>query len=68
MTIEATNRELTAEVLDLIAAGDINLGPFRFYYSQGARAFGVIVGGCEVYVGANSAGYNCGGQSGQVRY
>ena len=68
MKIETTDRELTAEELDLVSAGDFSLGPVTFYYSEGARAFGVIVGGCEVYVGANSAGYNCGGKSGQIRY
>jgi hypothetical protein len=51
-----------------VSGGDINLGPIRIYWSSGARALGVIIGGCEVYVGANSAGYNCGGSSGQIRY
>ena len=42
MNNETAGRELTAQELDLVSGGDINLGPFRFYYSEGARAFGVV--------------------------
>ena len=48
--------------------GDINLGPIRLYYSRGARAFGVSIGGFEVHVGANSAGWCYGENYGQIRY
>ena len=68
MNNETAGLELTAQELDLVSGGDINLGPFRFYYSEGARAFGVSIGGFEVYVGANSAGWCYGDQYGQIRY
>jgi hypothetical protein len=63
MQSERSGRELSPEELDSISGGFI-----KVYYSEGARAVGVIIGGLEVYVGANSAGYNYGGSSGQIRY
>jgi hypothetical protein len=63
MKNETPARELTPDELDAVSGGFI-----KIYYSEGARAFGVIVGGYEVYVGANSAGYNTPNGSGQIRY
>ena len=63
MNGETAVRELTSEELDQTTGGFI-----RLYYSEGARAVGLQIGGFEVYVGANSAGWCYGDSYGQIRY
>jgi hypothetical protein len=56
-------RELSAEEIDQTSGGFI-----RVYWSEGARALGLQIGGIDIYVGANSAGWSYGDSYGQVRY
>jgi hypothetical protein len=63
MNVETPVRELTPEEVDQAAGGFI-----RLYYSEGARAVGIQIGGLDLYVGANSAGWSYGDSYGQVRY
>ena len=63
MTTETPVRELTQDELDMTTGGFI-----RVYWSEGARALGLQIGGLDIYVGANSAGWSYGESYGQVRY
>ena len=63
MTTETPVRELTQDELDMTTGGFI-----RVYWSEGARAVGLQIGGLDIYVGANSAGWSYGDSYGQVQY